>query len=143
MNVLVVYSADTGATKVAQHYADGTIAPAGPPLRPPRHHADADDQSTCATYQTLIQAPLDACFAALPHPDEIDYLVLVRGLPYSVTLPAYAASLEALLQVRHTTKIATSMELAGAGAARHDGQRLGAEPRSIRRAFGTPRTTRS
>jgi len=114
MNVLVVYSADdTSAASVADLYASARAIPKGhlcglPGIKP------GMGSVPFATFQTLIQAPVDACLAALPQPDEIDYLVLVRGLPYSVSLPAGAASLEAVLQVGHTTT-ATSMELAGLG----------------------------
>ncbi len=115
MNVMVVYSAaDTGATGVAQHYATARSLPTG--------HLCGLTGVTAGTttidfptFKTQIQAPVDACLAALPQPDEIDYLVLVRGLPYAVTLPSGAASLEAVLQVGHTTDTATSMELAGQG----------------------------
>jgi uncharacterized protein (TIGR03790 family) len=68
-----------------------------------------------ATYQTKILAPFDACLAALPHPEEVDIVVLVRGLPYMVNLPVYTASLEAMVQVGHAKVKATGMELAGQG----------------------------
>jgi uncharacterized protein (TIGR03790 family) len=115
MNVLVVYSADDmAATGVAQHYASARSLPKGhlcgvPGVTPAMTTIDAP------TYKTLIQAPVDACIAALPQADEIDVLVLVRGLPYSVTLPAGATSLEAMLQVGHTLQTSTNMELAGLG----------------------------
>lgn len=115
MNVLVLYSADDAeATGVAGYYAAARSIPPGhlcglKGLTPAMTTIDA------ATYKTLIQAPLDGCLAALPLPDEIDTLVLVRGLPYSVSLPAYAASLEAVLQVHHTTKTADGSEIGGAG----------------------------
>lgn len=115
MNVLVLYSADDpDATAVAKHYETARSLPPGhlcglAGITPALTTIDA------ATYATLIAAPLDACLASLPQPGEIDYLVLVRGLPYSVTLPAYAASLQAVLQVHHATKISTGEELAGQG----------------------------
>jgi uncharacterized protein (TIGR03790 family) len=115
MNVMVVYSsADTGAIGVAQHYATARSLPTGHLCGVPGVAAGMTTIDF-ATYQTLIQAPVDACLAALPQPDEIDYLVLVRGLPYSVTLPSGAASLEAVLQVGHATVTATMTELAGQG----------------------------
>ena len=115
MNVLVLYSADdVASTGVASYYADARSLPPGhlcglKGLSPTLTTIDA------ATYKTLIQKPLDDCLAALPLPDEIDTLVLARGLPYSVTLPAYAASLEAVLQIHHTTKTADGTEVGGAG----------------------------
>src|SRR5262245_17504664 len=99
MNVLVIYSADDAeAAKVAAHYAEVRLLPPGhlcglPGFTPAQTSIDVP------TFQSMVAAPLDACFAALPQPDEIDYLVLVRGLPYSVTLPSYLASFEALVQV--------------------------------------------
>jgi uncharacterized protein (TIGR03790 family) len=115
INVLVLYSADDAkAADVAAHYAAARSLPPGhlcglKGLTPTQTTIDV------ATYQSLIQKPLDDCLAALPLPDEIDSLVLVRGLPYSVTLPAYAASLEAVLQVHHTTKTADGTEIGGQG----------------------------
>jgi uncharacterized protein (TIGR03790 family) len=115
INILVLYSADdAGSTGVAGYYAAARSLPPGHTcglkgLTPAMTTIDA------ATYKTLIQKPLDDCLAALPLPDEIDTLVLVRGLPYSVSLPAYAASLEAVLQVHHTTKTADGTEIGGAG----------------------------
>src|SRR3954468_4375971 len=115
MNVLVLYSADDAeSTAVAKQYEARRSLPPGhlcglTGLTPAQTKIDVP------TYKSLLQAPLDACLKALPHPDEIDYLVLVRGLPYAVTLPTYAASLEAVLQVHHATKIAGGVELAGQG----------------------------
>lgn len=115
MNVLVLFSADDEqATAVAQHYQQVRSLPKGhlcglPGLSPELTSIDV------ATYQSKIQAPLDACLAALPHPDAIDSLVLVRGLPYLVELPVFTASLQAVLQVHHTTPVAGGDELAGQG----------------------------
>ncbi|MEP7123886.1 MAG: TIGR03790 family protein, partial [Byssovorax sp.] len=115
MNVLVLYSADDAeATSVAGYYATARSLPPGH-LCGLKGLTPAMTTIDVATYQTLIQKPLDDCLTALPQADEIDSLVLVRGLPYSVTLPTYAASLEAVLQVHHTTKTADGSEIAGAG----------------------------
>ena len=114
MNVLVLYSADdVESAGVATYYADARSLPPGHlcGLKGLLPTTTID----VATYKSLIQKPLDDCLAALPHPDEIDTLVLARGLPYSVTLPAYAASLEAVLQVHHTTQTADGTEVGGAG----------------------------
>src|SRR6185369_14558711 len=69
------------------------------------------------------------------HPDEIDYLVLVRGLPYSVNLPTYAASLQAMLQVHHTTD-STGAELAGQG--QPGGQQAQVPNPAFPAGFGVP-----
>jgi uncharacterized protein (TIGR03790 family) len=113
MNVLVVYNADEPkAEAVATHYATARALPKGHtcPI-----HGVATSATTIdvPTFQSMIQKPVDDCLAALPHPDEIDALVLVRGLPYSVNLPNFAASLQAMLQVGHGTRVSDGMEIAG------------------------------
>lgn len=112
INVMVVYSADDSeAKKVADHYASARSLPPGH-LCGLAGFTPAETTIDVARFLTGIQAPLDACLADLPEPDRIDMLVLVRGLPYSVTLPFYAASLQAVIQVGHT-KDANGMEVAG------------------------------
>lgn len=114
MNVVVLYNGDVPqATTVAQHYASARSIPTGH-LCALKGVDPAATTIDVATFQSKIQAPLDACIAALPHPELVDYVVLVRGLPYSVTLPTYAASLEALVQVRHAKRVSDMTEIAGA-----------------------------
>jgi uncharacterized protein (TIGR03790 family) len=138
MNVLVVYSADdASATGVAQHYGAARSLPQGHLCGLTGVKATMTTIDV-PTFKTLIQAPVDACIAALPQPDEVDYLVLVRGLPYSVTLPAGAASLEAMLQVGHTTVTATSMELAGLGQAGMMGEATVPNPTFPQTAYFNP-----
>lgn len=115
MNVVVLYNSTVpDAVTVANHYAQARSIPAS--------HLCAvsgimDTQTTIdvPTFQSMIQTPLDACIAALPEPQLVDYVVLVRGLPYSVTLPTYAASLQAVIQVRHAKLVMGGTEIAGAG----------------------------
>jgi hypothetical protein len=115
MNVVVLYNSTVpDAVMVANHYAQVRSIPSS--------HLCAvsgvmDTQTTIdvPTFQSMIQAPLDACIAALPEPALVDYIVLVRGLPYSVTLPSYAASLQAVIQVRHAKVVMGGTEIAGAG----------------------------
>lgn len=115
MNVLVLYSADDAkATEVAKLYEQERDLPPGH-LCGVTGLMATDTQIDVATYQAKIGAPLDACLAALPQPDEIDYVVLVRGLPYLVNLPKYTVSLEAMVQVGHAKDSASGMELGGLG----------------------------
>ena len=115
MNVVVLYNADVpAAVTVANHYAQVRSLPKGH-LCGVSGLKETDTTIDVPTFKTKVQAPLDACIAVLPHPDLVDYVVLVRGLPYSVTLPAYAASLQGVVQVRHAKVIADGTEIAGAG----------------------------
>jgi uncharacterized protein (TIGR03790 family) len=115
MNVLVLYSQDDSkATEVAQLYEAERDLPPGH-LCPLTGFLPETTQIDVPTYQTKIQAPFDACLAGLPHPEEIDYVVLVRGLPYLVTLPQYTVSLEAMVQVGHAKDAQAGTDLAGIG----------------------------
>ncbi len=115
MNVVVLYNSDIPeATAVAKHYEKARTLPKGHLCATTGIKA-TDTTIDVSTFKSKVQAPLDACVAALPQPELIDYVVIVRGLPYSVTLPAYAASLQALVQVRHAFKISDNTEIAGSG----------------------------
>ena len=115
MNVVVLYSeGDAKSTEVAKLYEAERDLPPGHLCGLPGF-TPADTQIDVATYQTKVAAPFDACLSALPHPEEIDIVVLVRGLPYQVNLPVYTASLEAMIQVGHAKVVATGEELAGLG----------------------------
>ena len=52
-----------------------------------------------ATFESTIKEPWEAC-----RRDDTDVLVLVKGLPYRVTLSTFHASLEAVLQVGNGTQ---------------------------------------
>ncbi len=100
-NVVVLVNADDPeAVVTADHYATARQLPPGHvcALSGIDPHADHLD---VASYTAQVQDPLDDCLAALPHPDEVDYLVVVKGLPYLVDLPLFTASLDAVLQVGH------------------------------------------
>ncbi len=115
MNVLVLYSSDdAAATEVAKLYEQERDLPPGHLCGLPGF-TPADTQIDVGTYQSKIGAPFDACLAALPHPEDVDMVVLVRGLPYLVNLPSYTASLEAMVQVAHAKVVASGAELAGQG----------------------------
>jgi uncharacterized protein (TIGR03790 family) len=112
MNVLVVYSGDdVEATGVAQHYLEARDIPVQHfcPLvgfTPETTNIDAD------RFTNDVVPQIDACLALVPEPDEIDYLVLVRGLPYVVDVAGYPVSFEAALQVGHAT-LPSGEEIAG------------------------------
>ncbi|HEV8325705.1 MAG TPA: hypothetical protein VG389_29110, partial [Myxococcota bacterium] len=106
MNVLLVFNADDAeAAAVATHYQSARSLPAdhlcGLAGIDPLQRA-----MTFSEYETLVHDPFRACLTALPYPDDVDYVVLVRGLPYRVDLDAggYSASLEALLQIHDTAR---------------------------------------
>jgi uncharacterized protein (TIGR03790 family) len=113
-NVVVLFNADDpDAEAVALYYADARSLPAGHTCAVDGVATDARTISF-ADYQATIHAALDGCLAELPQPEEIDYLVLVRGLPYRVDIAdGYSTSLSAMLQVHHAASIADGSELAG------------------------------
>ncbi len=113
-NVMVLFNADDpDAEAVAQYYAGARDLPEGhvcpvEGVAPDARTIDFED------YSITVQAALDGCLDALHQPDEVDYLVLVRGLPYRVDiLDGYSASLSAMLQVHHAASTADGSELAG------------------------------
>jgi len=115
MNVMVLYSSDDAqSTEVAKLYEKERDLPPGHLCGLPGF-TPADTQIDVAAYQAKVGAPFDACLAALPHPEDIDIVVLARGLPYMVNLPVYTVSLEAMVQVGHAKVVASGAELAGQG----------------------------
>jgi uncharacterized protein (TIGR03790 family) len=108
-NVLVMYAGDsTAAASVADHYRSLRSLPPGHlcPLA-------GIDQTRLSgipfdEYDRVVRRPFDACLGALPNPSDIDYVVLVRGMPYR----AGGVSLEAMLQIDHATRSADHVELA-------------------------------
>ncbi|MCP4807773.1 MAG: TIGR03790 family protein [Proteobacteria bacterium] len=119
-DVLVLYSTgDPEALGTAEAYAAARdlrpdqLCAVGQGLEPVVASISWDD------FETAIREPFEACLDAQPDPAEIDALVLVRGLPYRVELPAYVASLDAVLQVHHAT--IQGEDLAGSGQADYNG----------------------
>jgi uncharacterized protein (TIGR03790 family) len=119
-DVLVVYNADDPeAVETAAHYGAAREIPEAQrcgltgidPTRRALPYAEA---------ATLVVEPVWDCLEALPHPDDIDTLVLVRGLPYRVDLPdnGYRVSLSALLQVGEAIDKRTDRPIAGSPQAR-------------------------
>jgi uncharacterized protein (TIGR03790 family) len=121
-NVLILANSDDpSAMLVADHYATARALPPGHICE--IYGVDLGALTIdFALYETTILAGLDDCLSTLPQPDEIDYLVVVRGLPYKVTIPdGFSTSLQAMLQVGHTTHAITGEPLAGRGQTDSDG----------------------
>jgi hypothetical protein len=121
-NVIVVYNAQSPeATEVAEHYADARSLPPGHTCPivgvAPELSAHSGDGLTWVEYTTLVRAPFVACLAALPQPDEIDYIVTVKGLVDKVLIDAvpngYTTSLESMLAVGAAYSLDDGTELAG------------------------------
>jgi len=115
MNVMVLYNLDDAdAEALAQYYGQARSLPAAhlcgvTGVDPTTRTIDFDE------YQSLIHTALGVCLGGLYQPEEIDYLVVVRGLPYRVSLPngAFFTSLSALLQVHETVRTSDGSPLAG------------------------------
>jgi hypothetical protein len=113
-NVLVLYNGDdTEAAGVAGYYSQvRSIPPAQlcglTGLDPLQRAIGFDD------YETLIHIPFEACLETLAQPEEIDYIVIVRGLPYRVDIESgYHTSLSAMVQIHRAFRTSTSEQLAG------------------------------
>ena len=80
-NVLVIYNADDSeGTEIARYYAEARDIPAGQQcglegLDPSELTISESD------YRLLILSGVDDCLRSQANPDDIDYLVLTRGLP--------------------------------------------------------------
>ena len=115
LNVMVVYNADDpDAEEVALHYADVRSLPEGH-LCGVVGIVSTEREIAFQDYWTLVHEPLVSCLDALPNGDEVDYLVVVRGLPYRVVLEndGYYTSLSAMLQVHEAGHWVTGDLLAG------------------------------
>ena len=98
-NTLVLFQAgDDASETTAAYYAEARQLPPG-------HQCPVSGLEAGVLaipfedYEAHVLTALDACLDALPQPDEIDVLVLTRGLPYRVDLSAYSTSLSAILQI--------------------------------------------
>lgn len=118
-DVMVLYNADDGeAVETANQYAVARDLPDAQlcgvsGIDPSTRDIDLD------TFDASIRVPLEACIDALTYPDDIDAIVIVRGLPYRVDLPAYRASLAAMLQVGRSVRTSDGAEIAGLGQLRN------------------------
>lgn len=104
-SVLVLHNADDAeSTEIAEYYMDARDIPPGQlcgigGVDPSSLTIDLE------SFQTQIQAGLLDCLSTLPDPDEIDYLVLTRGLPLRVDIPSgFHTSTQAMLQVGAGTR---------------------------------------
>ena len=102
--LLMVNGEDPEALVVAEHYETERSLP-------PDHRCvvfgldPSVDEISFADYELTVLEALNDCLSILPQPDEVDMLVLIRGLPYRVTVPeGFTASLDAMLQVSNATR---------------------------------------
>ncbi|MCD6497804.1 MAG: TIGR03790 family protein [Deltaproteobacteria bacterium] len=114
-NVMILFNADSDdASSLAAYYAEQRDIPANrlcglqgidPTLR----------SIPFSDYVTEIHDPLAQCLQNLPDRDDIDYIVIIRGLPYRVDLPGdgYKTSLSAMVQILDTTRTSDGTSLAG------------------------------
>ncbi len=117
-NVVVLYNADSlDAEQTAAYYAEARAIPADQ-LCPLTGAALAGSTIGFDDFVAFVRDPFEACLDALVEPDLVDYLVVVRDLPYRVDLPdgGYHTSLGAMLQVGRTTHESTGADLAGFSA---------------------------
>jgi uncharacterized protein (TIGR03790 family) len=113
-NVLVLFNGDDpDAAGVAQYYSQTRSIPdaqlcAITGLDPLQRAISFDD------YETQIHVPFETCLDAQAQPEEIDYVVIVRGLPYRVDIESgYHTSLSAMVQIHRAFRTSTSEQLAG------------------------------
>ena len=113
-NVMVLYNGDdTDAEGVADYYAQARSIPEGQlcglaGIEPTQRSMTFDD------YETFIHEPFDVCLDAMPQPDEIDYVVIIRGLPYRISIEdGFYTSLSAMLQVHRAYQTSSEEQLAG------------------------------
>jgi uncharacterized protein (TIGR03790 family) len=98
-NVMVLYNPDDPeALAVAEHYRDARSLPAGQ-LCPIPTGDPLRRTIPFAEFEEVVLPALDGCLNALVDPDRIDYLVVIRGLPYRVLLAGFGTSFTAMLQV--------------------------------------------
>ena len=129
-DVVVVYNADEPeAVATAEAYAAARdLAPAQ------RCGVSGVDPAAralpLADALSLVIDPLQACIAALPHPEDIDAVVLVRGLPYRVDLPdnGFFLSLDAAIQIAGATRRSDGVRLLGLPQARQGSLPLASIP---------------
>jgi uncharacterized protein (TIGR03790 family) len=115
VNVVVLYNGDDAdAADVAAYYAAARDLPDGhlcavSGIDPTTRDIAFED------YWALVHEPLVACLEALPQPEDVDYLVVVRGLPYRVVLPddGFYTSLQAMLQIHEAGHWVSGDPLAG------------------------------
>ena len=114
-NVLVIYNADEpAAVDVVDHYATERSIPPGQLCGLTGIDPTTRDLAF-ADYVTQILEPVVDCLEGLPQPEEIDYLVTIRGLPYRIVLEdnGFYTSLSAMLQVLEAASTGDGSLLAG------------------------------
>jgi len=113
-NVLVLHNEwDPESTEIAEYYADARDIPPGQ-ICGVTGVDPIGSTISFSDYETYIHAAFQDCMDTLPNPEEIDYLVLTRGLPYRVDIPdGFSTSLQAMLQVGAATLVPAGVEMAG------------------------------
>ena len=113
-NVLVLHNAwDPESIEIAEYYADARDIPPGQ-LCSVTEVDPAALTISFTDFETHIQARFRDCMDTLPNPDEIDYIVVTRGLPLRVDIDSgFHTSLQAMLQVGAGTRTSDGAEIAG------------------------------
>ena len=121
-NVMVMVNGeDPSALTVAEHYAEARSLPPSQVCEVMGVDPVANS-ITLDEYELHIQSALSDCLSTHPQQEELDYLVLIRGLPYRVQIPTgFTVSLSAILQISNTTKSTTGEPLAGQALSIWDG----------------------
>jgi uncharacterized protein (TIGR03790 family) len=113
LNVMVIYNGESvDSEAVAQAYKQARALPERH-ICPVVGLQAAEREISFTRYLETIRPAVGACLDDLPQPEDIDYLVTTRGLPYRVTLDSgFTVSLSALLQV-HQAADSEGAPLAG------------------------------
>ena len=113
-SVLILHNAlDAQSTEIAEYYATARDIPPGQICG--IHGIDPAAQTIgFSDYDLYIRTGLLDCLDSLPDPDEIDYIVVIRGLPLRVDIDSgFHTSLQAMLQVGGGIRTADGQEIAG------------------------------
>ena len=121
LNVMVLYNeSSTDSEAVANAYQQARMLPFGHTC-PVSGLATTEREISFESYTQTIGAAVETCLSTLPHPNEIDYLVLARGLPYRITLETgFTTSVSAMLQMHHATT-SDNAPIAGSAHAQSNG----------------------
>jgi hypothetical protein len=113
-SVLVLHNAlDPESIEIAEYYADARDIPPGQLCRV----SGVDPAALTISYtdfEAHIQTAFRDCMDTLPDPDEIDYIVVTRGLPLRVDIESgFHTSLQAMLQVGDGIRTSDGAQIAG------------------------------
>lgn len=113
-SVLVLHNAlGPESIEIAEYYAEARDIPPGQLCRV----SGVDPAALTISYtdfEAHIQTAFRDCMDTLPNPDEIDYIVVARGLPLRVDIESgFHTSLQAMLQVGHGIRTSDGSQIAG------------------------------